>query len=570
MRPLRVAAFVVVIAAQASTGGGAELTADEVVDRMVAANSTWLKARVTSLSYVVRTRPYPGEKMTVHYRAPHHLRAESEPAEAALLLPGGRGFAATDTVEAVEWDGHRARDWALGGLVFRGAAWALVNHRDDCVAWDLQEKRVDGRDAYRIRVSGYLLPDFGIGIDLRTARRLPRQDLWIDAETFRPLREAWAEPRAPSPARRRPGPPPPPRRAWTRRILRYGDYQPFPGGGLAPMQLAEWHDWPEGALGDDSPGPPDTITRYQVLDDRFWCRRDVVGRGGEVLCEVSEVSMAPVPMHVFYDNERLRKLEQLAALCEHMEMLRKARSWDELLATCEQVLALGSTVGGAAETAFDLHFWRGDYQRVIELGARTDVGNPLFLAWAYDAVGDRVKALAIYRELSEEGSPSADWPEVQQGLEKAWAPVMKRLRPQADERPLKPDENWQVAAEPEGLTQRDAIDGDRSTRWISVTAQQPGMWYQIGLGIPTTLSRMVFDFAGDLTLDYHDYPRRYVVEISTDGDDWETVAEGHGLRDGLLEVRMPPQPVRFVRIRQEGHERAYCWSIREIFLYAPK
>jgi hypothetical protein len=237
---------------------------------------------------------------------------------------------------------------------------------------------------------------------------------------------------------------------------------------------------------------------------------------------------------------------------------------------CEQILAVGEGVSSAAENAFYLYFWHGEYEKAIEVSTKAGAVSPLILAWAYDAVGDRERAVALYTEMSQPGQRTARWPEVAQGLKEPWVPIAKRLEPAANERLLKPGPDWRVSSDPEGLTPQAAIDGDRHTRWMSAEAQHPGMWFQVDLGAPTKLCRIAFDFAGDLTLDFHGYPRRYVVAVSADGRTWQTVAQADGLRDDFANVALAPTAVRYVRIRQQGTEWGYAWDIREIYFYAPK
>ena len=58
MRTAGVILCLVVVAATASRVLGDELTADQVVDRMLAANRAWLRAEVDSVSYVLTKHNY--------------------------------------------------------------------------------------------------------------------------------------------------------------------------------------------------------------------------------------------------------------------------------------------------------------------------------------------------------------------------------------------------------------------------------------------------------------------------------------------------------------------------------
>jgi tetratricopeptide (TPR) repeat protein len=556
---------VLLIIALAGPACGAELTADEVVDRMLAANRAWLKPEISSVSYT-RTSPCCGNtQTTVRFRAPRNLRAEWKAEHAMLLLPGGRGFREGSRVAPEEWKGTRVRDWVMGGLVFQGAAWRLANHREQCTLSDLRREQVDGRDAYHLTVRSPYLPDFESSGSV-WPDRVERDELWIDAESFRPLREAesWAVAGRAEESRRAP----------TRRVTRYTRYQAFPAGGQAPMRLEQWSNWPADRRGNGDPASdPSSVSDYQVVDKKLWCLRSSIGQGhnpSNTLAEVRDVSLARVPARIFYDVPLLRRLERAAALYEETEDFRSRLAWDDVYRLCEQILALGEGVSDAAENAFYLYFWHGEYAKAIEVSKRARSVSQLMLAWAYDAVGDRERALALYTEMKKPGQQTARWPEVAQGLKEPWVPIIKRLEPTANERLVKPGPNWSVSSHPGGLTPEAAIDGNRHTRWMSEEAQQPGMWFQVDLGAPTKLCRVAFDFAGDLSLDYHGYPRRYVVELSADGATWRTVAQADGLRDDFANVAFKPSAVRCVRIRQEGTEPWYAWDIREIYFYAPK
>ena len=105
--------------------------------------------------------------------------------------------------------------------------------------------------------------------------------------------------------------------------------------------------------------------------------------------------------------------------------------------------------------------------------------------------------------------------------------------------------------------------------WTTGAPQQPGMWFQIELPAPVTLTELQFsssrtgDDDGGWT-----FPRRYQVQVSTDGATWSApVAEGEG-GPGTTVITFPPVNARFVRITQTGAaENAPPWSMRQLRLY---
>jgi alpha-L-arabinofuranosidase len=123
---------------------------------------------------------------------------------------------------------------------------------------------------------------------------------------------------------------------------------------------------------------------------------------------------------------------------------------------------------------------------------------------------------------------------------------------------------WQVSASHNNRTEgadnlRQAIDNNPATRWSTLAPQQPGMWFQIDLGSPRPVSRIVLN--NDLSP--RDYPRGYVVRLSSDGQQWRPVAE-NPRNDRPLEVIFSPRPARFIRIEQTGSDPTYWWSIHRV------
>lgn len=552
MRAAGVTLCLVVIAATASRVRGDELTTEQVVDRMLAANKAWLRAEVDSVSYVLTKHNY-GQTIKVFYRAPRDLRADWAPGSTVLLLLNGRGFAAEWQVWPQDWDTGRVRDTAMDGLVFRWGAWALANHRNECKVSELRRERVGGRDAYHLRINGYVPPDFGLLVPPPPWGSSDTQHLWVDAETFRPLRAAHDPGSTPGSPRQD--------------IVRYADYQPFPAGGEAPMRLERWHLREGESLDADPPREPEEPTRYQVVDGKYWFRRLVTNREGRAVEEVSDLSAAPVPASAFEDAALLARLDQALALNRNLEAYQKAQQWEQLYTACQAIMETGVGKGRAAGILHEMCFWHGEYQKYLDLTSPSE--HNIYIAWAYDAVGDRERAREAYRRVLD-----ITWPGVaaaaERGLREPWIPVAERLEPRGDERLLTPGDKWRARASVAGESAQAAIDGNRRTRWLSADEQRPGMSFEVDLSAPIPLSRVAFDFAGDLTLEYHGYPRRYRVAVSADRVNWSNVAEGEAPLDNLVEAAFAPRRVRFVRIDQTGSDERDHWSINEILFYAPK
>ena len=87
--------------------------------------------------------------------------------------------------------------------------------------------------------------------------------------------------------------------------------------------------------------------------------------------------------------------------------------------------------------------------------------------------------------------------------------------------------------------------------WSTNAPQEAGMWFQIELPSPTTLTEIEFESpvppnAGSSPAGT--YPRNYQVQVSADGLKWSTpIAEGPGSRSPTL-ISFPPTSGKFIRI----------------------
>ncbi len=105
------------------------------------------------------------------------------------------------------------------------------------------------------------------------------------------------------------------------------------------------------------------------------------------------------------------------------------------------------------------------------------------------------------------------------------------------------------------------IDDNPKSRWDTGTTQKPGMWLGVELPEPVKLMSVVLDSRGSKM----DYPRGYVVTVSTDGSEWsDPVAIGLG--DGpVTEIEVDcPEPIQHIRITQTGFSTNKYWSIHEL------
>jgi|GEM_PF-1634900 len=105
-----------------------------------------------------------------------------------------------------------------------------------------------------------------------------------------------------------------------------------------------------------------------------------------------------------------------------------------------------------------------------------------------------------------------------------------------------------------------AFDGKFESRWSSRAPQQPGMAFEIDLN----KTRLVSGLRLDSARSPQEYPRGYVVKLSSDRQHWGEVANQPNNTRGL-EVDFKPQLARYVRVELTKQAEAW-WSIHEIVL----
>jgi hypothetical protein len=119
-------------------------------------------------------------------------------------------------------------------------------------------------------------------------------------------------------------------------------------------------------------------------------------------------------------------------------------------------------------------------------------------------------------------------------------------------------------------------DGDLVTRWELGRGQQPGDRLTVDLGRATSVRAL------ELAVGRYaeDYPRRALIETSSDGIAWQQAWSGSGGGPALTAAMIQPtvMPVtfpvhvdgaRYVRVTQLGSHPVFYWSVAEIRVYGP-
>jgi HEAT repeat protein len=108
---------------------------------------------------------------------------------------------------------------------------------------------------------------------------------------------------------------------------------------------------------------------------------------------------------------------------------------------------------------------------------------------------------------------------------------------------------------------KNALDGDRGTRWSTGRGMKPGDWFVLDLGTESEVKGLTLD----TTASSNDYPRGYEVYVSFDGGDWgKPVTKGEGVKP-ITEIKFDkPVKTRFIKILQTGSSETWHWSIHEL------
>ncbi len=110
-------------------------------------------------------------------------------------------------------------------------------------------------------------------------------------------------------------------------------------------------------------------------------------------------------------------------------------------------------------------------------------------------------------------------------------------------------------------SERNAVDGNRDTRWTSGKGMTPDMWFMVDLGYETDIKSIYLD-AGPVGTDY---PRSFEVYVSLDGKEWgKPVVTSGDRHEKVFTIDVPPTYGRFVKIVQTSTTPSNYWSISEM------
>jgi hypothetical protein len=142
-----------------------------------------------------------------------------------------------------------------------------------------------------------------------------------------------------------------------------------------------------------------------------------------------------------------------------------------------------------------------------------------------------------------------------------------------------PRHRWAITASLRSEQAHDLLDGDAATGWTSGRQQTPGQSLTVDLGTSELVTRVDL-----LAIDWQNVPAGLRVEVSEDGQRWETVStvpdywgplffsEHHPflkVRRGRVQAIFPPVRARHLRLVQTASGPHRGWAARELFAYAP-
>jgi hypothetical protein len=120
-----------------------------------------------------------------------------------------------------------------------------------------------------------------------------------------------------------------------------------------------------------------------------------------------------------------------------------------------------------------------------------------------------------------------------------------------------------------------AFDGDEDTRWLTERPQSGDEWVSVQFDQSVDVAYVRLWMA---RRSFGDYPRGLRVEVSRDGSTFEELYHGRGFPGLLLgavqsayyapiDVALPPNRSRVIRLRQTGRTPTFYWSIHELQLW---
>lgn len=121
---------------------------------------------------------------------------------------------------------------------------------------------------------------------------------------------------------------------------------------------------------------------------------------------------------------------------------------------------------------------------------------------------------------------------------------------------------WLVSAFQNAGSAKNAIDGNKATRWDSQGSQVAGQWFSVNFSKKLKTEGILLDVTGSPD----DSPAAYEIYVSDNGNDWYGPALSGKGSSGLTVVSFPTTTVQYIQIKQTGTKGNY-WSIHEMDVF---
>jgi len=122
-------------------------------------------------------------------------------------------------------------------------------------------------------------------------------------------------------------------------------------------------------------------------------------------------------------------------------------------------------------------------------------------------------------------------------------------------------DSWSLDAS-ETRDLRAAFDGNLNSRWTTREHQRDGQFYEIDFNSTKSFDRILLDTTGS----NFDYPRDIKVQVSTNGENFTTVASGIPSNNPRTLITFAQQSVRYLKVVQTGSSNSRWWSIHEMII----
>jgi hypothetical protein len=130
--------------------------------------------------------------------------------------------------------------------------------------------------------------------------------------------------------------------------------------------------------------------------------------------------------------------------------------------------------------------------------------------------------------------------------------------------PKKEMKTWTLTASHNQSACANAIDGKEDSRWDTNAVQADGMWFAFDMKEERVLNSITLRCEGSSD----DYPRRYSVEVSADGESWNQIVAPTVGTSPVTDILFPSIKTRHVRITQLGQAEGKFWSIHQLEVFA--